>query len=71
MEKLLLKMEFTNTVFQPVLDFTEQSKRVLNVTHKPQEMEFRQMAITTGIGLALIGAIGFILSMASHYLRLL
>ncbi|MDP3742003.1 MAG: protein translocase SEC61 complex subunit gamma [Candidatus Micrarchaeota archaeon] len=64
-------MEFNNTVFQPVLNFTEQSKRVLNVTHKPQDVEFRQMAITTGIGLALIGVIGFILSMVAHYLRLL
>ncbi len=61
----------SNNVFEPLFVFVEQSKRVLNVTHKPQEMEFRQMAITTGIGLVLIGVIGFILSMSSHYLRLL
>lgn len=61
----------TSNVLQPVLDFAEQSKRVLNVTHKPQDMEFRQMAITTGIGLVIIGAIGFIISMVSHYLRLI
>ena len=64
-------MEFNNTVLQPVIDFVEQSKRVLNVTHKPKELEFRQMAMTTGIGLAVIGIIGFIISMTSHYLRLL
>lgn len=64
-------MEFQNTFVQPVLNFYEQSKRVLNVTHKPQEMEFRQMAITTGIGLVIIGVIGFIISMTAHYLRLL
>ena len=61
----------SNNVFEPLFVFVEQSKRVLNVTHKPQEMEFRQMAITTGIGLVLIGVIGFIISMSSHYLRLL
>lgn len=64
-------MEFQSTFLQPVVEFTEQSKRVLNVTHKPQDEEFRQMALTTGIGLAVIGIIGFIISMASHYLRLL
>lgn len=54
---------------QIVTDFIEQSKRVLNVTHKPQDVEFRQMVLITGLGLVLIGIIGFIISMAAHYLR--
>ncbi len=64
-------MNLNNTIVPQFTNFIEQSKRVLNVTHKPQEMEFRQMAITTGLGLALMGIIGFIISMVAHYLRLI
>ncbi len=63
-------MDFQNAV-KPLVEFTEQSKRVLNITHKPHEQEYRQMSLTTGIGLALIGLIGFIISMLAHYARFL
>ena len=54
---------------QPISAFVDQSKRVINITHKPKDAEYRQMALTTGIGLAVIGLIGFIISMVVHYLR--
>ncbi len=58
-------------LFKPIIDFADQSKRVLNVTHKPRDLEFRQMTITTGLGLAIMGVIGFLISMATYYLRLI
>ena len=63
------RLYYKMNVFEPVVEFFEQSKRVLNVTHKPQDLEFKQMTFTTGLGLTVIGLIGFIISMASHYLR--
>lgn len=52
-----------------VRDFVEQSKRVISITHKPKPHEFKQMAFTTAIGMALIGIIGFLISMAAVYLK--
>ena len=52
-----------------IKDFVKQSKRVLTITHKPRPMEYRQMALTTGIGMLLVGLIGFIISMTSFFLR--
>lgn len=57
------------SILQPAFDFVEQSKRVVNVTHKPKDEEFRQMTLITGLGLAVIGIIGFIISMVAHFLR--
>ena len=56
-------------VIQKVTDFAKQSERVLAVTHKPRGLEYRQMAITTAIGIALIGIIGFLINILSHYIR--
>ncbi|MBI4406302.1 protein translocase SEC61 complex subunit gamma [Candidatus Micrarchaeota archaeon] len=64
-------MNIHGTFIEPLVSFAEQSKRVLNITHKPQDAEFRQMTLTTGIGLSLIGIIGFIISMAAHFARLI
>ncbi len=58
-------------MLQMFSNFVDQSKRVLNVTHKPRDLEFRQMSITTGLGLAIMGLIGFVISMLAHYLRLI
>lgn len=49
--------------------FIAQSQRVLAVTHKPRGQEYRQMAITTALGIAIIGTIGFFINFAFHILR--
>ena len=49
--------------------FVEQSKRVISITYKPRDMEFRQMAFTTAIAMLLVGAIGFIITLISIFLR--
>lgn len=52
-----------------IKDFVKQSRRVLIITHKPRPMEYRQMALTTGIGMIIVGIVGFIISMAAFFLR--
>lgn len=49
--------------------FIAQSQRVLAVTHKPRGQEYRQMALTTAIGISIIGTIGFVINLVSHLLR--
>lgn len=58
-------------VTQPLRDFAEQSIRVINVTHKPNEFEYKQIALSTGLGIAVVGVIGYVLSMVAHFLRVL
>lgn len=41
----------------------EQSQRVISITYKPRDMEFRQMAFTTAIGMLLLGLIGFVITL--------
>ncbi|MFA5247257.1 MAG: protein translocase SEC61 complex subunit gamma [Candidatus Micrarchaeia archaeon] len=54
-----------------VSDFIGQSERVLNVTHKPKGAEYEHIAKSTALGMAVIGAVGFAISILWHYLRLL
>ncbi len=56
-------------VVEPVQAFVKQSERVVNVTHKPSRIEFRQIAYVTAIGMAVVGLIGFVISMTAHFLR--
>lgn len=41
--------------------FLIQTKRVLQVTRKPTSYEFKTIAKVTGLGIAVIGLIGFVL----------
>jgi protein transport protein SEC61 subunit gamma-like protein len=50
-------------------EFYRESERVLNITHKPREQEYRQIALITAIGMALIGLIGFVITMTAFFLR--
>ena len=49
--------------------FIAQSQRVLAVTHKPRGQEYRQMVITTAIGIAIIGTIGFLINFIAHLVK--
>ncbi len=49
--------------------FVEQSQRVIAITHKPRQPEYKQMALTTAIGMALIGIVGFVISMVSFFIK--
>jgi len=48
--------------------FTIQTKRVLQVTRKPTKEEFKMIAKITGLGIAVIGAIGFVLQIGKALL---
>ena len=49
--------------------FVKQSERVINVTHKPDRVEFRQIATSTAIGMAVVGVAGYFISMAAYFIR--
>jgi len=53
------------SISQSISAFIEQSQRVISITYKPKEMEFRQMAFTTAIGMLLLGLIGFVITLIS------
>lgn len=48
--------------------FTIKTKRVFNVTRKPTNDEFKIISKITGLGIAVIGAIGFILQVLKQML---
>ncbi|MEM4254780.1 MAG: protein translocase SEC61 complex subunit gamma [Candidatus Norongarragalinales archaeon] len=54
---------------QGVSGFIEQSQRVISITYKPRDVEFRQMAFTTAIGMLLLGVIGFVITLVSFVYR--
>lgn len=43
--------------------FCLESWRVLKITRKPDKVEFKTIVKMSGLGMAIIGAIGFIISM--------
>ncbi|MEG3224788.1 MAG: protein translocase SEC61 complex subunit gamma [Methanobacteriales archaeon Met13] len=48
---------------ESMVSFLKQCKRVLHVSKKPDREEFINVSKITGIGILLIGAIGFIITM--------
>ena len=54
---------------QQLDEFIKQSERVLNVTHKPGNEEFRMIATSTAIGMAVVGLTGFAITMISYALK--
>ncbi|MDP2717971.1 MAG: protein translocase SEC61 complex subunit gamma [Candidatus Micrarchaeota archaeon] len=51
-----------------VTGFIKQSERVIAITHKPRAPEFKQMALTTAIGITIIGLIGFFINLLANAL---
>ncbi|MDR2624463.1 MAG: protein translocase SEC61 complex subunit gamma [Methanobrevibacter sp.] len=51
-------------------DFLGQCKRVLKVSRKPGKDEYLNFAKVTGAGIALIGAIGFIIYIVGSLINL-
>jgi protein transport protein SEC61 subunit gamma-like protein len=43
-----------------VVDFIESSRRILTVSKKPSGKEYSEMAKITGLGIIVIGVLGFI-----------
>ena len=49
-----------------VVDFIKLCQRVLHVSKKPGRDEFTNVAKITGIGVLIIGAIGFVISIGAQ-----
>tara|TARA_Y100000034_G_C6675543_1_gene296760 strand:+ start:139 stop:333 length:195 start_codon:yes stop_codon:yes gene_type:complete len=59
-----MEQEINKNMFSRLKSFTIQSKRVLRVTKKPSKEEFKVIVKVSGIGIAIIGAIGFAIHIA-------
>ncbi len=49
-------------------DFFRECRRVLRVTKKPNMMEFKTIVKVSGVGILLIGVIGFLIFMINQLL---
>ncbi|HHY00690.1 MAG: protein translocase SEC61 complex subunit gamma [Methanobacterium sp.] len=54
---------------ESMVNFIKQCQRVLKVSRKPDSDEFINVAKVTGIGIILIGVIGFIIIMISQLIQ--
>ena len=59
-----MEQEINKGMLSRLKSFTIQSKRVLKVTKKPSKEEFKVIVKVSGIGIGIIGAIGFAIHMA-------
>jgi protein transport protein SEC61 subunit gamma and related proteins len=61
-------MEFSQTKPNRAKRFIKEAVRVLRITKKPDRAEFLSLTKVTGLGCAIIGAIGFIIFMVKQLL---
>ena len=54
-------------LWQRFKDFAQECKRVLKVTKKPSKFEFKTIVKVSGLGMAIIGIIGFLI----HFIKML
>ena len=50
-----------------IREFIHQAKRVLHVARKPESDEYLNVAKVTGIGIVIVGVIGFIIKLISRF----
>ena len=53
-------------ILEKLKEFITESRRVLRITKKPSGEEFRLIVKVSGLGILLIGAVGFLVTMAKH-----
>ena len=59
-----MEREIKTNIFSKIRSFAIQSRRVLKITKKPSKEEFKIIVKVSGIGIAVIGAIGFCIHLA-------
>jgi protein transport protein SEC61 subunit gamma-like protein len=52
-----------------MLKFLRESRRVITVAKKPDKEEFLQVAKVAGIGILLIGVVGFVIMLAAYFIQ--
>jgi protein transport protein SEC61 subunit gamma-like protein len=61
-------MEQRATAQGKVKRFLKETRRVLHITKKPDRQEFLSLCKITGLGIAVIGALGFIIFLLKQLL---
>lgn len=46
-----------------------ETRRILTLTRKPRRKEYDDVAKTTGIGIIIVGLLGFVIFLISHVIR--
>ncbi len=54
------------TVLSRLKEFLVECRRVLRITKKPSTEEFRQIVKVSGLGILLIGLLGFLITMTKQ-----
>jgi len=58
-----------NTTLNNLKDFLHQCKRVLMISRKPTRQEYITISKVTGLGICLLGFVGFIIHVPITYLK--
>lgn len=59
-------MASISSIFSRIREFTRECIRVLKVTKKPTNMEFKTIVKMSGLGIAIIGLVGFLITIISQ-----
>ena len=62
------QQEYKPSLWQKIKKFGKECKRVLKVTKKPTNMEFKTIVKVSGLGMLIIGFIGFAVHMVKQLL---
>lgn len=60
--------EYQETKMQKLKKFLRECKRVIRVTRKPNRDEFKTIVKVSGLGMIIIGLIGFLIAMGKQLL---
>lgn len=63
-----MEEEIKPTLKRKIKDFARECKRVLIVTKKPTRDEFKTIVKVSGLGIIIIGVIGFLIQMVKKLL---
>ncbi|VVC71996.1 Uncharacterised protein [uncultured archaeon] len=62
-------LESSGGIGGKISDFIKQAQRVYGVTHKPGESEYKRIALSTALGMTLLGVTGIVVSILGQFLR--
>jgi protein transport protein SEC61 subunit gamma and related proteins len=57
-------------IFEKLTQFIENSKRIFTISKKPTLDEYKKMILITGLGIVIIGVIGFVIALIFNLLKL-
>jgi protein transport protein SEC61 subunit gamma-like protein len=63
-----MEEEFKPTPRQKIKSFFNECKRVFKITKKPSSIEFKTIVKASGLGMIIIGLVGFLISMVRQLL---